>query len=79
MKAISDEYDRRTALELALNAGNDILLFANNRVYREDLAARTLEAILELVAAGRVKAGLIERSWRRVMGLKKKLRQASGA
>ena len=32
MKAISDEYDRETALELALNAGIDIILIANNLV-----------------------------------------------
>jgi beta-N-acetylhexosaminidase len=79
MKAISDEYDRRTALELALNAGNDILLFANNLDYREDLAAQTLDVVLELISAGRVAPTLIERAWRRVMRLKKKLSQAAGA
>ena len=73
MKGISDEYDRKTALELALNAGNDILLFANNRIYQEDLAARTQEMILKLVAAGRVSAGLIDRACRRVLKLKKSM------
>ena len=35
MKAISAEYDRERALELALNAGNDIILIANNLAYDE--------------------------------------------
>jgi beta-N-acetylhexosaminidase len=71
MKAISAEYGRETALELALNAGNDILLFANNLVYDPDIAARTQEMILALIAAGRVSAALIHRAYRRVMNLKK--------
>ena len=71
MKAISDEYPRQTALELALNAGNDILLFANNLVYDEGLAARTQEMILGLLSAGRVSAARINQACRRVMDLKK--------
>ena len=73
MKAISDEYDRETALELALNAGNDILLFANNRIYQEDLAVQTQKMILKLVAAGRVSAELIHRACGRIMKLKKSI------
>jgi beta-N-acetylhexosaminidase len=78
MKAISGEYDRETALELALNAGNDILLFANNLVYDEDLAARTVAAIERLVASGRISEELIDASCRRVMALKK-IKLALGA
>lgn len=71
MKAISSEYSRETALALALNAGNDILLFANNLVYDPDIAIRTQEMILALIAAGRVSAALIHRAYRRVINLKK--------
>ena len=46
MKAISAEYSRETALELALNAGNDIILIANNLIYDQDIASRTQEIIL---------------------------------
>ncbi len=79
MKAISAEYDRKKALELALNAGNDILLFANNLDYREDLAARTVKSILDLIEAGRVSSGLIERSCQRVMKLKGSMRAVAAA
>jgi len=70
MKAISAEYDRETALQLALNAGIDILLIANNRVYDPDIARKTQEAILDLVAAGRISAARIDESCQRVLKLK---------
>ena len=42
MKAISAEYSRETALELALNAGIDILLIANNREFDAEIAERSV-------------------------------------
>jgi beta-N-acetylhexosaminidase len=71
MKAISAEYDRETVLELALNAGNDIILMANNQIYDQDIAVRTQEMIMGLIAAKRVSAACIDQAWRRVMNLKK--------
>lgn len=82
MKAIRDEYDRETAIELALNAGNDILLFANNQVYDEDLAATTHETIAKLLAAGRVSSARIDHAYQRVKELKKNtlaMRRLSGS
>ena len=70
MKAISAEYDRETALELALNAGSDIILIANNLAYDEGIAARAQEIILGLVAAGRVSRARIDQACRRVLELK---------
>jgi beta-N-acetylhexosaminidase len=70
MKAISAEYERITALRLALNAGNDVILIANNQAYDESIAVRTQEMILGLVAAGHVSKARIEESFRRVMDLK---------
>ena len=70
MKAISAEYGRETVLELALNAGNDIILVANNLVYDPDIALKTQETILGLVAAKRVGAARIESSCRRVLAFK---------
>jgi beta-N-acetylhexosaminidase len=71
MKAISAEYGREKALALALNAGIDIILLANNLVYDPDVAIRTQEMILGLVAAERVSAARIDHACRRVMSLKK--------
>jgi beta-N-acetylhexosaminidase len=70
MKAISDFYKLETALELAINAGIDIIMFANNLIYDEDLAARTQDIILGLVNAGRVSVKRIEASCQRILDFK---------
>lgn len=70
MKAISDFYSLETALELALNAGIDIIMFANNQVYDESVAARSGEIIARLIAAGRVSAARIEASCQRILDFK---------
>lgn len=70
MKAISAEYSRETALELAINAGVDIVMIANNQVYDESMAARSVEIIAKLVADGRVEAARIEASCRRILDFK---------
>jgi len=73
MKAISDETDREKAVELALNAGNDILLIANNLAYDDRVAARTHALILGLVERGRVGAARIEEACGRVLALKERI------
>jgi beta-N-acetylhexosaminidase len=73
MKAISDETDREKALELALNAGNDILLIANNLAYDDRVAARTHDLILGLVERGRVGAARVEEACGRVLALKERI------
>ncbi len=72
MKAISAEYDRERALELALNAGNDIILIANNLDYDGDIAARTRDIILGLVASGKIGKIRIDEACRRVLELKRR-------
>jgi beta-N-acetylhexosaminidase len=72
MKAIRDEFGRETALELALNAGIDIILIANNRFYDPDIAVKTQEMILALVAAKRVSVARVEQACRRIMELKRR-------
>lgn len=78
MRAITGEFDRERAMELALNAGNDILLIANNMTFAADAAPRALEAILGLVAAGRVSAARIDEACGRVLELKAGLSGAAG-
>ena len=70
MKAISGEYSPERALELAVNAGNDIILLANNLAYDEERAARTQDLILGSVTAGRVSAARIDEACRRILNLK---------
>lgn len=71
MKAISVEYSREKALELALNAGIDIILMANNLSYDESIAAKTQAIILNLLESGHVSEARIDEACRRVLNLKK--------
>ena len=54
MEAISVNYSLETAIELAIQAGVDILVFANNSVYEEDIAERAVGIIKKLVLKGNI-------------------------
>jgi len=73
MKAIRSSYDLKTAVSMALLAGIDILVFANNSVYDEDIADCVLSIIRTLVADGSISRERIDQSYRRIMNLKKRL------
>jgi beta-N-acetylhexosaminidase len=79
MKAISAEFSRESALALALNAGVDIILMANNLAYEESIAARAQQTILELLESGRISETLIDEACHRVLKLKKAGRGPGGA
>ena len=78
MGAIRREHDLRTVIRQALRAGADILLFANNTVYRPDIAARATTVMRQLVADGVVSRERIRRSYRRIRQLKERLAEGSG-
>jgi beta-N-acetylhexosaminidase len=73
MKAIASRYSLETAIRKALLAGVDILLFANNSVYEEDIAARAAGVIRGLVEKGDIPRERIDESWRRILKLKERL------
>ncbi len=73
MGAITQTFGLRSALRLALNAGVDILVFANNTDYDPDLGERVFGLILELVKSGEVKVETIDAAYARVQRLKAKL------
>ncbi|MBE0645354.1 MAG: glycoside hydrolase family 3 [Bacteroidetes bacterium] len=71
MKAITDKYGLETAIEKAVNAGADILLFANNTfTFDPDIAQKAFTTLKSLVASGRITPARIEASWQRIMNLK---------
>jgi len=70
MGAIARYYGFETAIQKAIEAGADILAFANNSVYEEDVADRAIEVIWELVQAGTISEARIEASYRRIQHLK---------
>ena len=74
MKAISDHYGLETAIERAVLAGADILLFANNGYrFEKDIMRRAYDTLRRLVIDGRIPRSRIEESWRRIKALKARL------
>jgi beta-N-acetylhexosaminidase len=75
MKAIAARYGLETAIRQAILAGADILLFANNSVYEEDIAARVAAMICALVEKGEIPRERIDASYGRIMKLKERLKK----
>ena len=67
--AIDDKFGEEEAALLALEAGNDLLLFANQQRYDAGIVAQTVETVASAVEAGRLDRARIEASWRRVRAL----------
>jgi beta-N-acetylhexosaminidase len=70
MGAIVSHYGFEMAIQKAIEAGVDILVFANNSVYEEDIAVRAIKAIWRLVQAGTLSEARINESYRRIRRLK---------
>jgi beta-N-acetylhexosaminidase len=74
MKAISAYYGFERAVQLTVQAGVDILSFANQLVYHPDTAARAIATILGLVRDGSISPTRIEQSYQRIARLKARLK-----
>ena len=74
MGAISHKYRLADVLALAINAGDDILLFGNQLDPRKVVSTHTLvETIKSLIAQKRINIKQIESSYRRIERLKNRL------
>ncbi len=73
MEAIRSFYGLEFALEHALNAGIDMLIFANNSVYQPDIVPDAIQIILDLVEEGAVSEARINEAYERVMETKHQL------
>jgi beta-N-acetylhexosaminidase len=67
--AITSRYKQAEAVARAIEAGNDLLIFANQATYVPDLAARTVDTIDGLVSSGRITEARIDASIARLDGL----------
>lgn len=74
MGAIANKYGMETAIEMAINAGNDILVFGNNLTFDKNRGRDVNETIVKLVKNGKIKKSRIKESYRRIMKLKAKVR-----
>ncbi|HOI13574.1 MAG TPA: glycoside hydrolase family 3 protein [Methanoculleus sp.] len=72
MGAIYGNYDLEDSLNLSLNAGCDIFLFANNLAYDEKIAERAVGIVKDLVEAGEIPEERINESCTRILRLKMK-------
>ncbi len=72
MGAISKKYGLKKTLELAINAGDDILLFGNQLDPKKVVSTQKLvETIVRSIREGKIKRQSIEQSYRRIRELKK--------
>jgi len=67
--AITQRYGADEAVLLALEAGNDLLLFANQQVYEPGIVAHVVKVVLGAVAHGRLTGAQIDRAWSRRQAL----------
>jgi beta-N-acetylhexosaminidase len=67
--AITQRFGADEAVLLALEAGNDLLLFANQQVYDSGIVRHVVGVVLAAVAHGRVTAEQIDRAWARRQAL----------
>lgn len=74
MGAIATEYGTETAVEMAINAGNDILVFGNNLTFDKNRGADINKMIVKMVKDGKIKKSRIRESYRRIKKLKERLR-----
>lgn len=71
MEAIRSFYGLEFAIEHALNAGVDMLVFGNNSVYQPDIVPDAIEIILNLVERGSVSEQRINEAYNRVRETKR--------
>jgi beta-N-acetylhexosaminidase len=65
-EAIAGRYQRDEAIALAIEAGSDLLLFANQTIYVADLASQVIDSIVAHVVSGRIDASRLDLSIERL-------------
>ncbi len=73
MGAIVKNYSYETALEKAVNAGVDMLVVANDKLYDSDVVPKTVEMLMKMVDGGRIRRERIDQACGRIMALKKRI------
>ena len=67
--AITKAFGRDEAVLLALEAGDDLLLFANQQVYDPKIVTRVVDLVAAAVASGRIPEARIDEAYARVQAL----------
>jgi beta-N-acetylhexosaminidase len=77
MGAIRRHYGYEDAVLATIDAGVDILAIANNSIFEEDVASRTVQILQRAVEQGRISRTRIEQSYGRIQRLKQRLSAAA--
>lgn len=77
MKAITDHYGLESAIEKALNAGVDLLVFGNNSIFEPEIAERAIQTIKKLLRERKITSSRIEEANRRILAFKERLSRDS--
>lgn len=72
MKAIRTQYGLKETIKMSIQAGVDILSFANNSIFDAEIAAKAHGIIIELIEEGEISEERVDESYRRIMELKRK-------
>ena len=67
-------YTLENTVKQALLAGVDVIIIGNNLNYQEDIAKNTVEIIFDLVKNGVISESRIEKSYNKILEIKKSLK-----
>lgn len=73
MEAIRSFYGLETSIKNAINAGVDVLVFANNSVYNREIIPTSVSIIKNLIDEGEITEEMIHESYERIMAAKERL------
>ena len=76
MGAVVNQYTREQAIEMAINAGNDLLVYGNNLDFNPNKGEEVHATIMKLVKEGKIKKSQIRRAYWRIMKAKKCMQKA---
>lgn len=74
MKAISDNYPLEETLELAINAGADMLMFGNNLSVGPQDPKEIIDIIVHKVQQGKISTARINEAYHRILRLKRSIK-----
>lgn len=73
MKAITDNYSFDKAIELAINAGDDILLYITNLRNGSSILEQVTQIVLQKISEGKISEARINESYQKIMLLKQRI------
>mgnify|MGYP005727340031 CR=1 FL=1 len=75
MGAIADNFELELAIEKALNAGVDMLMFSNNspKAYDSEIVPKAISIIKKLLKEGKITEEQIDAAYNRIVALKSSL------